>query len=170
MGSVIAVKNLVNSEVVGMNRRGQMEELVLFSLFIALILVAGFSITSFGGRFSNGSAEVNEVLSNVAFYQEYIIKESEIVGGQVIRNGGDLHGGFQRLTAERNLGISGLENYYGRVLRWEDVLFEVEDDKFVFVMKELNIDLENEGNRYKRTFVFQLEFDLQGELVSRKIL
>src|SRR3989338_1696933 len=154
---------------VRMDRRGDIPTILLLIVCLALVVVALFSFAGFKGGFVKDSEGRNELLSRIEFYEDYVVKESRSIGGDVIRDlidkGFDenLKEKFREIALERNLGILGLENYYGKILRGE-FEFVYDGKRFRFGMKELFIEAENGANKVRRNFGFGIEFDKNGDI------
>ena len=157
------------------NKHGQLAGL-LFPL-IALVLVGAslFAFVSFNDKFSADSEGRSDILSSIAFYENYIIKESEIIGGDVILSDGllmtdvGLKSRFQEFALKRNLGIIGIENYFDKI---NDGKFDFkhEDEGYLFEIKNLSLTADNRANSFSRNLSFQIAVDSSGSiLVSRKV-
>ncbi len=152
-----------------MNRKGDIPTILLFIVCLVLVVAALFSFASFKGGFVKDSEGRNELLSRTEFYEDYVIKESRSIGREVIRdlvrgefNDVDLEKKFRETALEKNFGIRGLENYYGKLLRGE-FDFVYDGERFRFEMKDLFIEAENGANKFRRNFGFGIEFDEKGE-------
>ena len=146
-----------------MNRRGDIPTFLLFIVALVLSVLALFSFVSFNGRFASDSDERNIILSNIDFYEKYVIGQSEVIGREIISNGGlvltdeGLKEKFKEETEKRNFGILGLENYYGKVKRGEFNFFG-EGGKFKFEMKNLSLESSRGADMFRRNIDIEIEF------------
>lgn len=166
-----------------LNRKGDTPTILLFVVTIVLVLAALFYFATFKGGFAEASESVSGVLNDVAFYQNYLIKQSEIMGKQsleglrtIVEDGfvgpvlplseEELRKKFKEIAERKNLNIMGVENFYVKVRDWNGVSFKFEDGGYVFEMKNLLIYSIDGGNKIRRTFSFIVEFDDVGKVVK----
>jgi hypothetical protein len=134
-----------------MNRRGDLPTMLLFVSALVLSILALFSFASFDDTFSEGSMDRSSMLSDVEFYQNYLIKESKIVGREIARmKGGE--GEFKKLMLEKDFGIVGLEGFFERIKDDKEFEFIRVGEKYSFKMKNVVVVSERGVNRIERNF------------------
>jgi hypothetical protein len=159
------------------NRKGDIP--IIFNLIVALVLIimALVVIVSIRNDFTNGSEGRNGVISNVLFYQAYILEKVEVLGRESIKivgqEGGDLEIIFKNLANEKNLGIIGTQNFFGKVFRdgvggRDEFSFVRIGDGYEFRMDEVFVEFEKGANRMKRSFDIKIEFDSKGKVIKKK--
>jgi len=151
-----------------MDKKGDAPTFFLILVALLLVIVALFAFLSFDGNLQGKSSKISEILSDVGFFENYIVKESEIIGREVIIKEVDgeeaLKAEFIKEFQKRNLGIIGLENYYGKIIRGEFDFIENKEG-FRFEMKDLFIESLRGANKMKRILGFRIEFDKKGKVV-----
>ena len=154
-----------------MNKRAHTPTILLFIVTLILIVVALFSFASFDGEFAKDSKERSQILEDVAFLEQYIIKQAEITGSEIIASGGlimsndAIKSRFQENTAKKNLGIEGAEEYFERIKNG-DFVFIYESNGYVFEINYLVISSKSGANSFNRTLGFEIEFDFEGNVIK----
>ncbi len=151
-----------------MDKKGDAPTFFLILVALLLVIVAWFAFLSFDGNLQNKSGKISEILSDIGFFENYIVKESEIIGREVIiKKISDeeeaLKTDFIKEFEKRNLGISGIENYYGNITRGE-FKFVHEGGEYRFEIRDLFIESSRGANKMKRIFGFSILFDFNGEI------
>ena len=158
-----------------MNKRGDLPTFLLFVVALALSAAALFSFASFNGSFTKISDERNLMMSSIGFYEEYLIKESEIAGREsLIETGAILPKGvsgptiqvsdeilkekFRELTKEKDLGIVGFGNYFEKI-ESGDFSFSLIPGGFIFEINDLYIEDSEGANKMRRNFGFKISYD-----------
>lgn len=131
-----------------MNKRGQIARLFMVLFAVVLVGVTLVSFAIFNNDFESESARVNLVLGNIDLYERYVLAEIEIIGLQAIEEGGS-KADFQKIVDGKNLGVEGLENFFGKVGRGE-FSFEKDGEDFVFRMDDLYVQAESGAGKMKR--------------------
>lgn len=161
-----------------MRNKGQIDIGIWIGIAIALFLMASFNMVAFKQTYAQDSQGKSEVLNNIVFYEQYLLKESEIVGresliqlGLVLPEGfigpvlpvseDELKETFKGKMKEKDLGIKGLEDYFSKI-REGNFAFYKEGDKFVFEILDVTIKAEKGANSFNRKKNFRLEFDAEG--------
>ncbi len=146
-----------------MNRKGNVPTILLFLACLFLIVFSLFLFASFDSNFSDNSDEINKVLANADFYETYLAKESGAIARESILNrwGNEE---LSKFAEQKNLGIRGLENYFGKMKRGE-FKYYWDGEKYWFEMSNVSISFEKGGNSIKRNFDIILEFDNKGERI-----
>lgn len=143
-----------------MNKKGDAPFLLLIMVALALILLSLFSFASLGKRFVSGSAEIGGLLSDGAFYEEYVQHESELLVNSVLSealNDGvppskeTLERLFKEQSRSRFLRIEGTESFLGKVERGE-FRFEPKDGRYEFELKNVEVYSRRGAHRFTRTF------------------
>ena len=154
-----------------LNKKGDAPTFLLFIVALVLCSTALFSMASFNENFESASEERNSIISNIDFFDNYIIAKNINAGSRVILEGGLLRSNeglkskFQEISEKENYDIVGLENYFGKVLRGE-FDFRREGEKYIFEINDLNIEVKKNANSYKRKLNLRLEFDDKGEVLG----
>jgi len=158
-----------------MNRRGDIPMILLFVIALVLVVISLLSFASFKMRFVDNSEGRSEILKEIGFYEDYITRESGIIGKEIISKGGlllsdeGLKERFKEILKNRGFEIKGLDNYYGKILRWEKVSFVRDSDKYIFEMRDLRLEASRGANKMSRNFGFKIEFDGKGEITRTSI-
>lgn len=152
-----------------MNKKGDTPTILLFIITLILVVIALFSFASFNGTFAGDSEGRSIMLSSVDFYEKYAIKESEIIGKEVIKNNGGKEE-FQKIAKKRHLGIEGTEEFFARI-NSGNFKFEKDGENYIFEMKDLRVSASAGANWIKRKFDIRAEFDEKGNAVriSQKV-
>lgn len=155
-----------------MNRRGDIPMILLFVIALVLVVVSLLSFASFEKRFAENSEGRSEILEEIGFYEDYIVRESGVIGKEIISKGGlllsdeGLKESFKEILRNRGFEIRGLESYYGKILRWEKVSFIRDNDKYIFEMRDLRLEVSRGANKMSRNLNFRIEFDDKGEIIK----
>ena len=155
-----------------MNRRGDLPTILLFIVALTLYVATLFSFISFNWNFVEGSEGRADILSEIAFYEDYVnaqikgIAKETIVEGGLIRENEGLKHRFIEIAEERNFGIEGIENYYGKILRGE-FDFSRDDNKYWFEIKDLSLMAKRGANSIERKINLKIEFDYNGDVIGK---
>lgn len=153
-----------------MNRRGDLPTLLLIVAALVLYGATLFSFVSFNDNFEKGSEGRARILSDIAFYEDYIIAETGIIAREIISEAGAIRSDeglrekFRELASKRNSEIKGMENYFGKILRRE-FSFSRDADKYTFEMMNLNLEASAGADYIKRNVNFRIEFDYSGDVI-----
>ena len=153
------------------NRRGQLAGLLFPLAALVLVGVSLFTFVSFNGKFSEDSEGRDNMLSSIAFYENYIIKDSGIIGRDVILSRElpmtdvELKGKFQEFAVKRDFGIVDIENYFDKIERGE-FEFKHSGNGYLFEIKNLDLRVERGANSFSRNLSFQIIFDFDGKVLS----
>ncbi len=153
------------------SRRGQLAGLLFPLIALVLVGVSLFTFISFNDRFADSSEGMSNILSSIAFYENYIIKESELIVKDVILSGGlimtdfGLKSRFQEFAEKRNLGIVGTEDYFDKIKRG-DFIFKHDGNKYLFEIKDLNLKADGGANSFSRNLSLMIEFDFNGNILN----
>ncbi len=153
-----------------MNRRGDIPMILLFIITLILVALALFSMVSFNNNLAKNSEGRSEMLARMAFLEDYVVAKTKNVAHDVIVRGGelksdeDLRAKFEEIVNERNFGVEGTENYFGKILRGEFV-FSRDKDKYWLEIKDLNLEASRGANSIKRNVNLRIEFDYSGDLI-----
>ncbi len=153
-----------------MNRKGDLPTFMMFLVAFVLVTSALFSFVSFKDSFMENGQERDEILNEMSFYEEYIIKDIEIISRKVIERGGiieesKLKEEFIKEFSRRNYEIAGLENYYGKLLRGE-FEFSRDETKYSFEIQDFKIKIERGANSIERKMDLAIEFDYSGDVLN----
>lgn len=155
-----------------MNTKGDTPMILLFVIALVLVVVSLFSFASFEKRFIDNSEGRSEILEDIGFYEDYIMRESGVIGKEIISKGGlllsdeGLKESFKEILRNRDFEIKGLDNYYGKILRWEKVSFVRDNDKYIFEMRDLRLEASRGANKMNRNLNLRIEFDDKGEIIE----
>lgn len=154
-----------------MNKRGDIPLILLFFSALFLAVAALFVMSSFKGGLDVGSEGRSGIINEIAFLEDYIIAKTkeiayELIGGAgQLKNDEELKKRFAEIASEKNYGISGLENYYGKILRGE-FEFNRDENKYWFEMKGLSLRVSRGANSIERNIDLRIEFDYSGDVVT----
>ena len=157
-----------------MNRRGQLSMGIFIVIVVFSVVGSLATMVGFNGEFGKGSEGRNGILSDVSFYEDFVIKDvgsvgkkvlielglilpEDFVGPKVLVNEEALKSKFQEILEEREIFVLGLENYFGKVGRGE-FSFKQEGEEYVFVIDDLFVYSELGANKIKRNFGFKIVF------------
>ena len=147
-----------------MNKRGDTPTILLFVITLILVGIALFSFANFKGTFAGDSEGRSIMLSSVDFYEKYTVKESEIIGGEVIKNNGGKEE-FQEIAKKKYLGIEGTEEFFARI-NSGDFKFEQEGENYIFEMKDLRVSASAGASFIRRNMEIKILFDKNGDVAN----
>jgi|SRR3989344_4023129 len=149
------------------NKKGDMPTILLFVITPILAILALFSFASFNGNFAKESSDRDKIINNIVFQQDYIIKESEIIGKKVLLSGGlimtneGLKKRFQEIAEKENPIILELNPFFEKI-RKGDFEFYNEKANYILKIKDLPIKSESGANTLTRNLNFAITFDING--------
>ena len=152
------------------NKRGDVPTILLFVAALFLYGATLFSFISFNDSFAEDSGERGQLISDISFYEDYVISKIKSSAFNVISEAGllktdsELKKRFQEINERENYGISGMENYYGKILRGE-FDFKRDEDKYWFEMKNLSLKATRGANSIERNIDLRMEFDYSGDVI-----
>ena len=133
-----------------MNRRGDVPTILLFLIAIFFSVVALFSFLTFSGSYGKGSEDLSELMGELNFAQDYVLKMAELIAEE----GGSSGRSIQEISVEMEIGYAGAGNFFGKLRNGEftfnNGLLEVKD---VFVKSS------REGNSAIRRFDVEVEIE-----------
>lgn len=156
-----------------MNRRGDLPTLLLIIIALTLYTAALFSFISFNDNFVEGSEGRADMLSDIAFYEDYITAQTNVIAREIIGEAGQIKDNeglkekFKETANQKNLNLEGMENYYGKILRGE-FDFSRNNDKYWFEIKDLNLLAKRGANSIERKINLRIEFDYSGDIIRIK--
>ena|SRR3989344_2911182 len=154
-----------------MNRKGHTPTLLLFVTALILIVFALFSFASFNGKFEGGSGSVSKTISDVVFFENYMVKESKIVGEGIISKIDDKSKGkFAELIISRSYPVSETKDFYDKITKG-DFKFEFDNGwkKYLFEMKGIVIESSEGANKFRRVVDINIEFDGAGKVIWERV-
>ncbi len=131
-----------------MNRKGDVPTILLFFVLLALAGIALFSFAGFSERFASDSEGRSRMLSDIAFYEQYLDKKIEMIGKEAIGKGGSKEE-FQELARKNDLRIEGMNNFYDKIARGE-FKFEKKGNKYEFEIINLKLRASAGANYIER--------------------
>ena len=152
-----------------MNKKGDLPTILLFFISLILIILALFMFATFNDKFSDKSKEISNVMSDIVFYQDYIVKKNERIVDKVLKEGGGKEE-IQRIAKEMDFGIEGVKEYFGRIAEG-DFEFKAESGGYIFRMDNLFIESKHGANlmkRYSDLFLFK-EAEVKAAPSEKKI-
>jgi|SRR3989344_5414568 len=153
-----------------MNRKGHTPTLLLFVTALILIVFALFSFASFNGKFEGGSGSVSKTISDVVFFENYMVKESKIVGEGIISKIDDKSKGkFAELIISRSYPVSETKDFYDKISKG-NFKFETKEGGYIFEMNNVVIESSEGANKFRRVININLEFDGAGKVVGEKVV
>ncbi len=155
-----------------MNRKGDLPTFMLFLVALILSVSALFSFVSFDDSFNENSDERNQILEEISFYEKYVVEDVKIISNNVIEQRkvieqSKLKEIFQEEFKKRNYKISGLENYYGKILRGE-FEFHRNENKYWFEINDIGLRRDSGASFIERKVNFRIDFDYNGDVISFK--
>ncbi len=154
-----------------MNKRGDIPMVLLFFSALFLAVAALFVMASFKGGLGVDSEGKSKIINEMAFLENYIIAKTKEIAYELIGGAGqlkdevELKKRFAEIASEKNYGIKGMENYYGRILRGE-FEFNRDAEKYWFEMKGLSLKVSRGANFIERNIDLRIEFDYSGDVVT----
>ena len=155
-----------------MNRRGDLPTLLLIIVALTLYTATLFSFISFNGNFVEGSEGRADMLSDIAFYENYITAQTKVIAKEIIGEAGQIKDNeglkekFKEVAKKKNLNLEGMENYYGKILRGK-FDFSRDNDKYWFEIKNLSLTAKRGANSIERKINLRIEFDYSGDVIRR---
>jgi hypothetical protein len=149
-----------------LNKKGD----IALTLLVFVVLVAiGAIIFGFLGFDSNIQKKVEDLrkpIEQIAFNQQYVIAQAELIGKESIKIGGDIKQNFIRLAAQKDFGLENFGNFF-RKIREGDFEFYIKDAEQGVYYLEINriFVVSRVGtNEVERNFDIEIEFDKMGNL------
>ena len=155
-----------------MNRRGDLPTILLSIVALTLYTATLFSFISFNGNFVEGSEGRADMLSDIAFYENYITAQTKVIAKEIIGEAGQIKDNeglkekFKEVAKKKNLNLEGMENYYGKILRGK-FDFSRDNDKYWFEIKNLSLTAKRGANSIERKINLRIEFDYSGDVIRR---
>jgi hypothetical protein len=149
-----------------MDKKGDMPTILLFVVTVVLVITALFSFASFRDKFASASEGVGVVMSDVVFFERYVLKEAEIAAEETVEElivettsfdleEDELEERFKRNVLKNKLVVKGVDDFYGKVSK-RDFSFKREGESYVLSMDDLFVYSENDANFLKRRFSFRV--------------
>jgi len=149
-----------------MNRRGYAPYMVLLVSTLVLAILAGVSFLSFGGKASNLSSETGLMISEVDFYEDYVLESVVLIVSNAVSRGGDVKDNMEEITRERKFGVEEVGDFFGKIRTGDFELYESDGGK-ILEIKNIVVSSKVGESEIKRTFDLGIDFDNNGSV--RKI-
>ena len=155
-----------------MNKKAHTPTLLLFVATIILILLALFTFASFNDTFAEDSEGRSQILGNIIFYQDYMIKKAEGIVKKIALFEGPLTADgkkemFKEIARKENPNIAELNEFFSKIEN-NDFVFKLENQEYFFEMKNISLQSSNGANSINRTFSFSITFDVNGNRLHPK--
>ena len=105
-----------------------------------------------------------QMIQDLNISKQGLIKESEIIGGEVIKNNGGKEE-FQEIAKKKYLGIEGTEEFFARI-NSGDFKFKQEGENYIFEMKYLRVSASAAANFIRRNIEIRILFDKGGNVAA----
>jgi hypothetical protein len=149
------------------SKRAQIPIFMLLVVAIVLSVAALFVFTVSSGNFTQNSASNSEMVSRIAFGENYVVASAKLISEKTIASKAqDLKGKFMEIAQERDLQISEAGNFFAKI-RTGDFSFENKNGQYMLNMTNLFVqsDKGDMGNM-KREFDLCMMFDANGKFVK----
>jgi len=148
-----------------MNKKGNISNLLLFTITLALVGTALFVFATSGSKIHSQSEEFSKMMQKIQLKQNYLTESAEILAKQaILSKPQDLKKEFKSLTEQKPILIEGTENFFGKIKRDE---FELTKDKtYKLTVNNISISAQKGKNKIERQFSICMEFDLEGNFLN----
>jgi len=151
-----------------MNRRGFIPTLLIFIVALGLAILALTVFISSGLAFSSGTEQFNNLVLGIEFSEDYVVRNSEVLGSEAIMSGLGIRGEFMVLVADKDISNDDFGNFFGKIRNGEFVFEKVGDNYFLEFEKLFVRSVEGQSSII-RNFNLMIEFDGNGTLLDKEI-
>jgi len=154
--------------IMQMNKKGDIETILLPIIALVMSIAALFSFITFSGGFEDRSLEISHILSEIEFNQNYVIAQVELIGNESINSKVDFRGNFIDVAAKRDLKIDNSGNFFGKIRNGE-FSFVKNGENYVLKVDGLFVQAKRGNNAIKREFNMAITFDRNGRAIGKEI-
>ncbi len=150
-----------------MNKKAHTPTILLFMATLVLIILALFTFASFEGKFATDSEGRSQILENIIFQEQYMIKKAENIGKRIASFVGppipneNIKETFRSMAKKEDLGIIELMEFFNKIEN-NDFEFKQINQEYFFEIKKLLLQSSSGANSIKRTLSFNITFDAEG--------
>ena len=154
-----------------LNRKAQIATSMLVIIALVLSCAALFAMVSFKGDFQTQSLEIDLMINNAKFINNYLVEQSQIFGKSLVIECKDcsteqiLEKG-KTFDSERKIRFTNEGDFFAKLRNGEFKFEKQADNSYALKIENIHIQFESNYNKIERNFDICQTFNSNGDFIG----